>query len=135
MKKFLLIIAVFAILINNMPSNNFTLKDYFTGEYHCYTTQDVNGLNLGFCVSTPNKTNCRIGESIKIENLEIESALKALKAKVVNTEYLENGTTVIYAYSSLIKESVTLNNNKVNVQLATSKNTSIIGWPLIIGSF
>ena len=135
MKKIILIIAIANILFYNMQPTDFTLKDYFSGEYYCYTTADVKGLNLGFCsASTLNTTN-KIGESIKIKNLEIDSALNTLNAVVVNTEYLNDGTVIIYAYTKLINQKVELNNTNVNIQLATNGTDTTIGWPLILGSF
>ncbi len=76
-----------------------------------------------------------VGESIKIENFEPIAGLKTLKAKVVATENLDNGATVIYAYTNLIKDSVKIANNDVNLQIAHYDEYTVIGWPLILGSF
>lgn len=135
MKKFILIIIVALIIISNHSKPEFSLTNYFKGNYNCYTSEDKNGIDLGFCsISNTQTKNC-IGESIEINNLEIASALKTLKATVNKTEYLEDGTTVIYAYSPLIKRNIFANSNKTNLQIATKNNTTIIGWPLILGSF
>lgn len=132
------VFIVFLIVLSGVKTNNFSLLDYFSGDYTVYTSQDndKNSLNLGFCYmnSKPSVSNV-VGESIVIENLEIDSALKSLNARVVKTEYLEDGTTVIYAYSSLIDEKVEVFENYVNLQIATRKERSVIGWPLILGSY
>lgn len=76
-----------------------------------------------------------IGESMVIERLEVGSALTTLKAKVIKTEYLEDGTVVIYAYTTLINDKVDVSGNRVNLQIATRDNRTVIGWPLILGSY
>jgi len=140
MKKLIIFSALVMVLFYaNSFKSQFTLLNYFTGEYCLYSNQESeNSINLGFCyLSKENSSSLKniVGESLKIENLEISDAIKTLNAKVVKTEYLENGTTVIYAYSPLIKNNVSVNDKKVNLQIATNKDVSIIGWPLILGSF
>ena len=140
MKKFFIVIAVFLILIScKEVENNFTLLDYFSGEYTAYTkiAQSENCVNLGFCYMQDEKVeeSKLVGESLKVYNFEPVEALKTLKAKLLKTEYLENGTTIIYAYTSLIKEKVEVENKNVNIQIAQNDEYSIIGWPLILGSY
>ncbi len=139
MKKFIAIIVVFLVLIN--AKNNqveFSLLNYFSGEYTSFSSknQGENSLNLGFCYMSqiPVPDNM-VGESMEIENLEVGSALKTLKAKVVKTEYLDNGTTVIYAFTNLIKEKVQVEGKSVNLQVAKKEESVVIGWPLILGDF
>ena len=119
----------------NENFKSFSLNNYFNGKISYYTKEIVseNSIDLGFCYLTNsvNKPSKIIGESITIENLEISTALKTLKASVKNKECLEDGTVVLYAYSPLIKSS----NNSTNLQIAIKKNVCIIGWPLILGSF
>lgn len=136
MKKLLIIFFVFLIISSGIQvENNFSLLNYFSGDYTVYTSNE-NSINLGFCYMGKEHTKDEVvGESIKIENLEIGSALKTLSANVVKTEYLDDGTTVIYAYSSLINESVKIENKNVNLQIAERNNIVTIGWPLILGSF
>lgn len=140
MKKFFIVIAVFLILISSKQvKNDFSLLDYFSGEYTAYTesARSENCLNLGFCYMQDEKVEESelLGESLKVYNFEPIDALKTLKAKLVKTEYLENGTTVIYAYTTLIKEKVEIENKNVNIQIAQNDDYSIIGWPLILGSY
>ncbi len=140
MKKFFIVIAMFLILIScKEVENDFTLLDYFSGEYMAYTetSKSENCVNLGFCYMQDEvvKENELVGESLKIYNFEPISALEKLNAKLVKTEYLENGTTIIYAYTNLIKEKVEVENKNVNIQIAQNDEYSIIGWPLILGSY
>ena len=117
---------------------SFSLTNYFSGNYYSYSKEKINNnsINLGFCYLNKNiKSNDIIGESITTNNLELGSTIKQLNAKVVKTEYLENGITVIYTYTPLIKDNVCINNEKVNLQFAIKNETITIGWPLILGSF
>lgn len=119
----------------NIDNNKFTLLDYFDGEYIAYTKEyQEDSIDLGFCYMS-SKADSLIGESIRIDDLEIGSAISDLKVKVINTECLDNGTIVIYGYTSKISDSVEVDNKKINVQIAHNDDYSIIGWPLILGSF
>lgn len=140
MKKILIVIALFLILIGSRNvENEFSLLDYFSGEYTAYTEKAIGEacVDLGFCYMQNSSVNESelIGESLKIENFEPSSALDVLNAKVVKTEYLDNGTVIIYAYSNHITNSVEVENQKVNLQIAHNDEYSVIGWPLILGSF
>lgn len=138
MKKFLIVLTMFAILLATQNiKNDFTLLDYFSGEYIAYTqTANEFATNLGFCYMQTNKVDAKslIGESLKIENFEPVSALKTLNANIIKTEYIE-GRIVIYAYSPFINKDVIIDNQKVNLQIAQTDEYTILGWPLILGSF
>lgn len=140
MKKFFIIISLFLVLIGSKEvKNDFTLLDYFSGEYTSYTEQAINNssINHGFCYEQNIivEEGKLVGESLKVFNFEPVAALEKLKAKVIKTEYLEDGLTVIYAYTSLINESVDVDEKKVNIQIAQNDEYCVIGWPLILGSF
>ena len=51
-------------------------------------------------------TSKLVGESLKIFNFEPVDALKKLNAKIVKTEYLDDGSVVIYAITNLINDKV-----------------------------
>ena len=93
--------------------------------------------DLGFCYMSVDKkvSDNVVGESIKISNFEPISAMKALNAKLIKTETLSNGTIVMYAYTHLIDDTVSVENKKVNLQIACAEDYCIVGWPLILGSF
>lgn len=138
MKKLFAVLSVFAVLVACYETDSdFSLQNYFSGVYYCYTENEPNCSNtdLGFCYMSelPSK-NC-VGESMTIENFEPVSALSTLNAQIVKTECLENGAIVIYAYSELVPNSVKVENNLVNIQIACYDDHCVIGWPLIYGSF
>ena len=54
---------------------------------------------------------------------------------IVKTECLSSGLVIIYAYTNLINDYVEVDNKKVNIQIANIEDCSVIGWPLILGSF
>lgn len=138
MKKMAVVILMFMIIVGGFKAeNDFTLLNYFSGEYSVYTSTNSDGaINLGFCYmsTNPGQENV-LGESMKIEQFEVGTALETLNAKVVKTEYLDDGTTVIYAYSQLIDETVKAYGHNVNLQIAIKDEKTIIGWPLILGSY
>lgn len=138
MKKFFIVIIMFLILASSFQTRDFSLLDYFDGDYTAYTeiSTNENSVDLGFCYMQRNLENKKylVGESLKVYNFEIGSALSKLKAKVVKTEVV-NDEVVIYAYTSLIKDNVKVENKLVNLQIASKNDYSVIGWPLILGSF
>lgn len=135
MKKMLIIILLFLVLICNLQQKEFSLLNYFEGEFSVYNNQDT-GINLGFCsVSDDIKIDNKIGESMLVKNTSPDKALKVLNAEVVKTEVLENGANVIYAYTDLVKSQVILKNEKVNIQIACYQDYFVIGWPLILGGY
>lgn len=138
MKKLLVVIFVFLILVSCLNrEQSFSLLNYFSGDYTVYTSSSSgNGVDLGFCYMNSKPVNKDIvGESLVVYNFEIGDAIKSLNARAVKTEYLDDGTIVIYAYSNLIKKKVKVGNCQVNLQIATKDDRTVIGWPLILGSF
>ena len=126
----MVVIAVFMVLIcSQNAENDFTLLDYFTGEYTSYTQEQISetDLNLGFCFMQENKSVniWLVGESLKIYNFEPIDALKKLNAKLVKTECLDSGLVVLYAYTNKIKDCIELDNKKVNIQIANCAEYSV----------
>ena len=139
MKKFVVVIFIFLVIFSCVKDQtHFSLLEYFAGEYTVYTSsgQTENAVDLGFCYMNNKPTNQNVvGESMVVSDLEIGSALSSLKARVVKTEYLEDGTTVIYAHTNLIREQVKVDGKNVNLQIANKGDRFVIGWPLILGSY
>lgn len=132
-------IIMFLIVLGNAETKtDFTLLNYFDGEYTVYTNENVgsNSVDLGFCYMNSKPVSHHvIGESMVIQNLEVNAALDSLLARVVKTEFLEDGTIIIYAYTSLIEDNVQVEGNKVNLQIAQRDERFVVGWPLILGSY
>ena len=135
MKKLFVLITILIILANNFNAKDFSLLEHFDGEYYAYTKQDHDGAkNLGFCYMTNEMVENKIGESMVFKNLEIGAAIDELNAKVVKTERVLDAT-IIYCYTDKIDDNVDLFDTKVNLQIAQYEDRTIIGWPLILGSY
>ncbi|MFQ6724290.1 MAG: hypothetical protein ACLRFE_03035 [Clostridia bacterium] len=145
MKKIFIVLILSLVFACNIfiKPNEFSLSNYFnTGILHIYTKRPINETSIAISnlyISNNNKgakKNDIVGESIYFTNLEIGSALNKLKAKVKFTEYIsQQNLTLIYAYSNLIPKYEIVNNVKINLQISTCNEYSVIGWPLIYGSF
>lgn len=136
MKKFIIVLLMGFLLLRGCKTD-FSLADYFIGTLKVYSLDSTaQSVDLGFAYIT-DKENCsaKVGESMTLNSVEPLLVLQKLSAKIVSTEVLEDGTEVIYAVSNIVPKSVSLNNKKVNLQLANTKDGVVIGWPLIIGSF
>ena len=145
MKK-IIVILVFCLLFVcsiAIKPKTFSLQNYFdSGLLHIYTKRPINetSIPLANTYMSSNSSGAKkdeiIGESLYFKNLEIGSAINKLKAKVKFTEYIDNqNLTIIYAYSKLIPKYEMVNNMKINLQISTCDEYSVIGWPLIYGSF
>ena len=138
MKKiFIACVLMLLLLVGTWENQQFTLRDFFDGEYSVYTTEHaLDATDLGFCRVVENrKVSSVIGESVKINNFEPVSAIEILNAKLIKTEVLNDGTIVLYGYSDLINKSVVVDSQQVNLQIACCEEYCVIGWPLILGSF
>ena len=139
MKKMIIVLFIFLVIFSGIKEKKeFSLLDYFAGDYTSYTNQYCNeeSIDLGFCYANLDQKNEKIvGESVVVENLEIGNALEVLRASVLKSEYLNDGTVVIYAKTPLINDCVDVSYGKVNLQIATRGSRSVVGWPLILGSY
>ncbi len=141
MKK-LIIIFILSVLIccSTYIKQNFTLSSYFTtGQLSYYTSSPIttSSIKLADAYLTHEKPSSNIiGESMYFTNLEVISAIDTLKAEVKFTEYLsEQNLTLIYCYTNLIPTYKYVKSFKINLQISTNDEYTIIGWPLIYGSF
>lgn len=117
MKKiFVLLILLTIILLNSYSKQTeFSLSNYF---------------DIGTITSFKN------GESIYFTNFEVNDALKKLNAEIKFTEYIKNkDLTILYCKSPIIPKSVDVKNFNINLQIAITDDYTVIGWPMILGSF
>lgn len=139
MKKMIVFLFLFVVLLSGIPpEKEFSLGDFCEGEYIAYTTKKISNasIDLGFCFMNKHKVSDNvIGESVKVNNFEPATAIRNLNAKVIKVEQLNTGATIIYAYTNKINSSVKVDGEKVNLQIAHYNDYSIVGWPLILGSF
>jgi len=75
------------------------------------------------------------GESIEIENsLSVQQILDEFDAKILFIEKLDGGVSY-YAYSKKLKYQTTFSGEKINLHFHLSEGRTVIGTPLIFGSF
>ena len=139
MKKILVLIIILLIILFNSFSgeNKFSLRDYFSSGTLTEYSANINPVstNIKKKLFKQSKKDL-IGESICFENCEVGDVIKTLDAEVKFTEFVESkGLTVIYCFTKKIKDSVITKNKKVNLQIASCENYTVVGWPMILGSF
>lgn len=137
MKKMIAVIAIFMIFFGGETGECISLADYFDGELVVYSDEYISGsVDLGFCYLNENCVSSRIlGESIRVDDLEVGQAIQTLDATILKTEVLNDGTIVLYCYSDKISSSVIVGYERVNLQVAQKGDYIVLGWPLILGSF
>ena len=137
MKKIFILLILLAIILLNGYSkqSDFTLSNYFkTGIITKYTDTKCNNSLLPNV--TINGSGNLLGESIYFENLELNNALTILQAKVEFFEYIsDKDLTILYCSSPLVPKDVEVKDILINLQIATTDEYTVIGWPLILGSF
>lgn len=136
MKKFIILIAILAIIVFNSldVKSNFSLRDYFSfGKLSVYTKTFNNG-NLLPNISKNSQNGKLVGESLECDNIEVGNILESLNGNIIFVENVEN-LTILYCYTYKIPKKVKVKNHYINLQIATCENYTIIGWPLILGSF
>ncbi len=145
MKKIIVVLIICLLFVGGIFVKNetFSLVNYFdNGLLHIYTQRPINETSIAlsniYISSSLNgvQKGDIVGESMYFNNLEVGSAINTLKAKIKFTEFVEEQSlTIIYAYTNIIPIHKTLNNVKVNLQISTCDEYSVIGWPVIYGSF
>ena len=75
------------------------------------------------------------GESVRVDSvLDLGTILNALDADLVFSEKCSEGVNY-YAYTSKLKHKKLINGKLVNLQVFVSEEQTVIGTPLIFGSF
>ncbi len=77
----------------------------------------------------------KVGESVRVNgDISYRKILKDLNARLVFTESISEGTSY-YAYSSLLKTKTQIKGKSVNLHIFVGKNSTVVGTPMILGSF
>lgn len=87
--------------------------------------------------SVKNQLGHILGESVRIKNCNKNSIVKLLnnyKDIVIYEENIDD-YKLIYCYDKTLSNSVFLNNQKINIQIAVKKDEINIGYPLILNGF
>lgn len=125
MKKIFILLILLCIVLLNCYNNQseFTLSNYFqTGKITKYIDEE--------------RCNTLIGESIYLDTIEIDSALNNLNATIKFAEYIaDKDLTILYCNSPLINKTIVVKAETINLQIALTDEYTVIGWPMILGSF
>lgn len=137
---FFLVVICFVVAVEN-NKHSFSFANFFNQyEIMTYTKYEINEHSdkLGTVYITPYQSDIRkskvLGESFVCDASNFERLLKTLKADIVKKETIE-GRFIVYAYTAHNRNYVTLQNNKVNLQICINDEQMTVGWPLILGSF
>ena len=78
-----------------------------------------------------------IGESISFEGYirEVFSLLKYYKATIVKVENLEPAIYSVYASSNYFKNSIEIDEKRVNLQIVYNAGRVTLGTPIILGDY
>lgn len=157
MKKLSLLSIVFVLLsfININTPSFYNIKNcYANANYSFYVADDIKFSNnyteienagLGNIV-TCNAQICNIvkkdlsnivGESITFEGTtrDVINLLDIYNASVVKTEHINEDILCVYASTSKFKNSILIDNQKINLQIAYSNGRVTMGTPIILGSY
>ena len=138
MKKIIVLILLLAILVISgiEKKGEFSFASYFDyGELTIFR-QSSGEVEILPNITTYKNDKAILGESMFFENVEVDTLLKTLSANILCTEQVvEENLTILYCYSPNIPKIVSFNNFNINLQVATTDDYTVIGWPMILGSF
>lgn len=148
--KTLCIILIALILLMCMPEFNITNIEVLNGTYYFFTTEnyeDSNSLSVssgnGYVISCKSEfasqlyrnldKNKIVGISVETSDIDINSLVEKLNIEVCQTQNLKD-ISFIYGYSNRLTHFVTVDNQKINIQIAKTLDKIKIGYPLIFDS-
>ena len=155
MKRLCVFAVIFVCLITIFMFSNSTLAENFDCgviNYYAYvnnlTNVDFAKYNVvvngkGAIIKTSHKNAKQVllegydiaGECVELDkNYGLNNIINKLNLKI-ESEELINGLKVYVGYSNKLPSYILSNNNKINIQIATTKNSVLVGYPLILHSF
>ena len=144
-------LSICLIFYGVITPRQFGLENYFAGEYAFYSTDLVESplvtrrqeLGFSFIYFTRSEDAAELrrlftridGESITLDIKQSTSEiLKKLQARQVSRDRIGDLTT-IYAYSPKVPTYIIVDGERINIQIAQANNRTLIGFPIILGSF
>ncbi|MDD4211208.1 MAG: YwmB family TATA-box binding protein [Clostridia bacterium] len=136
--------SAFISLSNYKPDATYSF--YVAGEVpfrQNYYVVDNAGLgsiircDANFSVRVKKNLQDIIGESISFEGYirEVFSLLKYYKATIVKVENLEPAIYSVYASSNYFKNSIEIDEKRVNLQIVYNAGRVTLGTPIILGDY
>lgn len=140
MRKFL-IFLVLLLIFSAYLLNGFAFAAYAQGgRYSLYydngEMSDEYSLTLFEAIFLRLRKGGVSGESVRFcgGDEEINKIIKRLRIDIRQRQEFANIST-FYGYSARLGEGVTLEGQKINIQIVKKGNTVIVGTPLIMGSY
>lgn len=154
MKKFIALVLVgVALLLIKSPFSLSSVSSCYSGTYTFYTQEKFDD-NLaecmqsgnGFLVSTSNKNASDVFLKLNLKMLQGESfcfdgnmldaqvLIKKLNGEILKTEKVGD-ILIFYGQSKKFKKYVSVDNKKINFQIAVNNGKITIGTPLILGGY
>ncbi len=126
MKRTCAFFAVICLMLSAVAVRlYFARLDNFVGGK--YTAFDKNDEEISVSISKGYERADISGDTVK-------SVIETLKARIIKTENVGD-ITVIYAYSPMILKSVKLHGVTINLMIAKTSDRTVVGSPLIKGSY
>ena len=134
----------FVLLSQHKPYSNYSF--YVSGQV--FSSSDyyvVDNAGLGSIVNTSainssklkHKLDGIIGESMSFEGSikQVFNLLRFYKATIVKAEHIDSVIYSVYASSNAFKNSILIDNKRVNVQICYNAGKITIGTPIILGDY
>ena len=126
MKRFCVFVGVVCLMLSAIAVRLYfcRLNVFLEGEYTAFAKND----------EVAQTSISKYYERLDIEGNKFDEVIEKLRCKIIRKEEVE-GITIVYAYSPFVLKSVFLFSHSVNIMIAITDSKTIVGAPLIKGSF
>jgi hypothetical protein len=102
----------------------YRLDEFLEGEYTAFSKNDEIisvSISKGY-------------ERVDMDGNKLDEVLEKLRCNIIKKEEVD-GITIVYAYSPYLLKSVFIHSRSVNIMIALTEEKTVVGSPLIKGSF
>ena len=126
MKRFCVFVGVVCLMLSAIAARLYfcRLNVFLDGEYTSFSRSD----------EVDNVSISKYYERVDMDGDRFCEVVEKLKCNIIKKEEVD-GITVVYAYSPYLLKSVFLFSRTVNIMIALTDSKTIVGAPLIKGSF
>ena len=126
MKRFCVFVGVICLMLSAIAVRLYfcRLNVFLGGEYTSFSRSD----------EVDNVSISKYYERVDMDGDRFCEVVEKLKCNIIKKEEVD-GITVVYAYSPYLLKSVFLFSRTVNIMIALTDSKTIVGAPLIKGSF
>jgi hypothetical protein len=134
----------FVLLAQHKPCANYSF--YVSGQvFNSRAYYVIDNAGLGSIVNTNAISSSKVkpkldgilGESMSFEGSikQVFNLLRFYKATIVKAEHIDSVIYSVYASSNAFKNSILIDNKKVNLQICYNSGKITIGSPIILGDY